>query len=61
MIKIDEDICIGCGACAASCPDYFDINDDGKAYLLKEVAEVRECIQDAIDACPVAAIKDEKE
>lgn len=59
MIKIDVDMCIGCGACVASCPEYFDMDEDGKAKLLKEVVSITECVQDAIDACPVGAITKE--
>ena len=61
-LKVDKDICIGCGACAAICPDVFEIDDDGLASSI--VDEVNEDImEDAIDAkegCPVDAIKEEK-
>ncbi len=28
---VDQDTCIGCGACAATCPEVFEMNEDGKA------------------------------
>ena len=28
-VKVNKDACIGCGACAAICPDVFEIDDDG--------------------------------
>lgn len=59
-LKVDKDICIGCGACQAICPDVFEIDDDGLAVSIVE--EVNEDImEDAIDAkegCPVDAIKE---
>ena len=63
-LKVDKDICIGCGACAAICPDVFEIDDDGLAKSIVDVVpeEVNEdIIEDAIDAkegCPVDAIKE---
>jgi len=57
-IELDEDNpCIGCGACAAVCPDNWVLGDDGKAKPKK--AEVKEigCNQEAADSCPVGHIK----
>jgi len=65
-LRVDKDICIGCGACQATAPDVFEINDEGLAdVIVEEVPE--ELNEDAIDAkegCPVDAIEeveDEKE
>ena len=59
-LKVDKDICIGCGACGAICPDVFEIDDDGLATsIVDEVPE--EVMEDAVDAkegCPVDAIKE---
>ena len=59
-LKVEKDICIGCGACQAICPDVFEIDDDGLAVsIVEEVNE--DVIEDAIDAkegCPVNAIKE---
>ncbi len=60
---VDQDVCIGCGACQATAPDVFEINDDGLAeVLVEEVPE--ELKEDAIDAkegCPVNAISDSED
>jgi len=58
--------CIGCGSCAALCPKYWEIGDDGKARPIGSKAnganfelEVDKigCNQEAADACPVQCIK----
>lgn len=61
-LKVLNDVCIGCGACQAICPDCFEINDEGIAEaIVKEVPE--EFVEDATDAlegCPVGAIVEDK-
>ena len=57
-LKVDKDLCIGCGACQAVAPEVFEIEDDGLATTI--VDEVPKNIEeDAIDAkegCPTSAI-----
>ena len=58
--KVNKDLCIGCGACQAVCPEVFEIEDDGlAAVMVEEIPE--EVNEDAIDAkegCPTNAIED---
>ncbi|MDD5606689.1 MAG: ferredoxin [Candidatus Pacebacteria bacterium] len=59
--------CIGCGSCAAVCPKYWEMAEDGKATLIgsvinsKEVYELEikklDCNQEAADSCPINIIK----
>ena len=60
-VKVDKDLCIGCGACQALVPDVFEIGDDGLAEI--KVAEVNDNLKedtaDAIDNCPTQAISEE--
>ncbi|MBZ9577901.1 ferredoxin [Patescibacteria group bacterium] len=63
----EREKCIGCGSCAAICPKYWEMAEDGKAKLLEaeatpqkgnyelEIKEI-ECNQEAADACPVECI-----
>ena len=59
-LKVDKDLCIGCGACQAVCPDVFEIEDDGLATTIvdKVPAEVEEDAIDAKEGCPTNAIED---
>jgi ferredoxin len=57
-VKIDRENCIGCGACVATCPEVFEIDDENKAKLkLKEIPkELEEKTKEASEACPVNVI-----
>jgi len=56
--KVVENLCIGCGACMALVPDYFELSDEGVAYakddLVKE--DLEEDVKTAADNCPTGAI-----
>ncbi len=54
-VEIDKSICIGCGACMATCPDVFEMDEDGLAKVKKD--EVNDDVKLACDCCPVGAIK----
>lgn len=58
-VKVNEDACIGCGACATIAPEVFEINDEGlSTVIVDEVAkENEEEANDAIDSCPTSAIE----
>lgn len=60
--KVVENLCIGCGACAALVPDGFELNDSGVAYAKNET--VKEDLQDdvktAMENCPTGAISIEE-
>ena len=51
MTKVNQDKCIGCGACVASCPDGFELKG-GKAQVKAETP----CSKDSVSVCPVDAI-----
>lgn len=57
MVKVDQNKCIGCGACASICEQVFEIKD-GKSHVKKGQDKSKlPCVKEAIDSCPVEAIK----
>lgn len=59
-VSVNKETCIGCGACASTCPEVFEIGEDGKSQV-KENADLtknEKCIKEAIDGCPVQAISE---
>ena len=56
--KVDKDICIGCGLCAATCPEVFSLEDDGLAVAIEDnmPEDVADEAEAARDGCPVSAI-----
>jgi ferredoxin len=55
---VDADLCTGCGLCAETCPEVFELKDDGVAHVTNEAPPetMKGQIQEAIDSCPVEAI-----
>lgn len=53
VTKVDEEKCIGCGACTSVCPEGFELGNDGKAKVKNPKAS---CVGEAASSCPVEAI-----
>lgn len=58
IIKIDQDKCNGCGACAAACHEGAIEMIDGKAVLIRE--DYCDGLGDCLPTCPTGAITFEK-
>ena len=58
-VRIDEELCTGCGLCEETCPDIFKMDEDKDiAVLIKTDYDEydEECIQEAVESCPSEAI-----
>jgi ferredoxin len=56
---VDPELCFGCGVCADTCPEVFEMGDDGKAHVKVDPipSELEPTCRDAADQCPEQAIK----
>ncbi len=61
-LKVNKEVCIGCGMCASTCDKVFDFDDDGLAKVIVPgvPAELEETANTAKDNCPVGAIEEDK-
>lgn len=58
---VDQDVCIGCGLCASTCPEVFEMNDEEKAEAVADTTdENRDGVMEAIENCPVSAIREQE-
>lgn len=60
-VYVDKETCIGCGLCNDIYPEVFEIDDDGKAVALEDQSEADEdALVEALESCPVEAIREEE-
>ncbi len=59
-VKVNQDACIGCGACEQIDDEIFKINDAGLSEVIVEEVSTdkEENAKEAIDACPTSAIEE---
>ncbi|MCL5432879.1 MAG: ferredoxin [Patescibacteria group bacterium] len=68
-VKVDRDLCIGCGTCTGVAPKTFELDNEGKSVILRkdgtkssdltdfsQIDDTEENIINAEKSCPVAAI-----
>jgi ferredoxin len=56
-VSIDKDLCTGCGLCADTAPDVFEIADDMASVKVATVKKsLYDAVREAADDCPTEAI-----
>ena len=56
-VTVDQQECVGCGACTEMAPDVFRMNDDEKSEVYGKVTDQNKAeVQEAIDVCPASCI-----
>jgi len=65
-IILEKSKCIGCGSCVAVCGKFFELGADGLATIkggtdkegsVEFEVSIPDCASEAVEICPVQAIK----
>ena len=54
-ITVDVSLCTGCGLCASTYPELFDMGDDNLAHV--KAASADQDLNEIAECCPVSAIQ----
>jgi len=61
-VVIDQDECTGCETCVELCEEVFAFNEDEeKAEVILPEGGPEDCIEEAIESCPVECIEWEED
>jgi len=55
-VQVDRDACISAASCVAIAPGVFQLDDEGKAYVVKADGDTEQAIIEAAKSCPVQCI-----
>ena len=56
-IKVNQEACIGCGACASIAEGVFEFNEDGLSKPINETVDDNNTeVTVAVESCPTGAI-----
>ena len=55
-VKVDRDLCIGVGNCAAIAPTVFELDEENKAVVLDPSSVDDQTLLEAAESCPENAI-----
>ena len=57
-VTVEKEVCIGCGLCASSCPEVYEMQDNIAVVIADPVPEDQaDCASGVVKDCPVDAIK----
>jgi ferredoxin len=57
VVVVDREACMGSGNCVYWAPNLFDLDDDGIAIVVGDLAGNEELVRVALENCPTSAIR----
>ena len=62
ILVIDKEECVGCESCVQICEEAFSFNEEEqKAEVILPDGGAADCIEEAIETCPVECIRWEED
>ncbi len=55
-VIIETDECIGCETCVELCPEVFEFDEEAEKAVVIQPEGGPECVEEAIETCPVECI-----
>jgi ferredoxin len=56
-VRVDPELCTGCGPCVELCSEVFQLKDDKAIVQVEDVpTDLQDSVRAAADACPTGAI-----
>ena len=55
-VIIEADECIGCETCMELCSEVFEFDEEAEKAVVIQPERGPECVEEAIDTCPVECI-----
>ncbi len=56
-VIIETDECIGCETCVELCQEVFEFDEEAEKAVVIKPEGGPECVEEAIDTCPVECIR----
>ena len=58
---VDPNACVSCGLCVSLVPEVFAVGENGLAEAVSDTTpETQAAVEEAIDSCPVNAIRPDR-
>ena len=54
-VTVDASTCVGCGLCEQTCPEVFEVKEDGIAHVKAQACSTHD-LKEVAEMCPVNAI-----
>jgi ferredoxin len=56
VVQVDRDVCLGTGVCCFYAPATFDLDEEGRSFVVDQDGDPDEAVRNAVEACPTRAL-----
>ena len=55
-VEVDRSRCLGTGVCCFYAPGTFDLDEEGRSFVVDREADPDDALRNAVEACPTRAL-----